>query len=248
MNIDQVAQELQMIRNLRKELLTYSFENNLAHIPSALSMLDYVNELFTKKLVTPIDKIVLGKPFGAQAYYLVWRKLGYLQEIEKLSMAVKHDEIPFVTYSEETIGDALGVAAGIAMTTDKMVWVNLTDATLQMGSTLEAIQFIGKHQLKNIMVTVDNNGSQVTGKTNDIIPTNQVIAFFESYRWKVEFNLGPMNRFYMEDRPKVFIMNTKKGQGVPSIAKDIKKWHYRKIQSREELQTLLAEVDEINIT
>jgi transketolase len=228
---------------MRAELLTYSFENNLAHIPSALSMLDYVNELFTKKLVTPNDKIVLGKPFGAQAYYLVWRKLGYLKDIEKLSMAVKHDEIPFVTYSEETIGDALGVAAGIAMTTDKLVWVNLTDATLQMGSTLEAIQFIGHHRLNNILVTVDNNGSQVTGKTNEIITVNPVTSFFTEYGWDVVHTL---HTFQISNKPKAFILNTIKGHGVPSIEKDIKKWHYRKIQSQEELQILLAEVNASN--
>jgi len=227
---------------MRRELLEYSFKQGLAHIPSALSMLDYVDELFTKKLVTPNDKIVLGKPFGAQAYYIVWRKLGYLQDIEKLSMAVKHDEIPFVTYSEETIGDALGVAAGIAMTTDKLVWVNLTDATLQMGSTLEAIAFIGQHNLKNILVTVDNNGSQVTGKTNEIIPIGPVTDFFAEYGWDVAHTL---HTFYPGNRPKVFLMHTKKGSGVPSIEKDIKKWHYRKIQTAEELQLLVAELPAI---
>jgi transketolase N-terminal domain/subunit len=227
---------------MKKELLEYSYKNNLSHIPSALSMLDYVDELFTKKLVTPDDYIILGKPFGAQAYYLVWRKLGYLSDIEKLGAGVKHDEIEFVDYSEETMGNALGVSAGIAMTTEKLVWVNLSDAALQMGNTLEAIQFIGHHKLKNILVTVDFNNSQVLGNISDILPVEPVINFFHENGWQVntgieDFNIGEL--------PKVFIMKTKKGNGVPSIEKDIKKWHYKRIETLEELQSLVAELPDI---
>lgn len=224
---------------MKKEMLRYSFKHKLGHIPSALSMFDYVNELFSKKLVTPTDKIVIGKPFGAQAYYTIWKELGYLTDIDCLSIAVKHDEIDFVDYSEETIGDSLGVAAGIAMTTDKLVWVNLTDATLQMGATLEAIQFIGQHKLKNILVTVDYNGSQVTGKTNDIISVDPVINFFENYGWEVYYDL---ENFSISNNPKVFIMRTTKGHGIRSMEKDIKKWHYKKIETLEELHSLEAEL------
>jgi len=224
---------------MKKELLEYSYKNNLSHIPSALSMLDYVDELFTKKLVTPDDYIVLGKPFGAQTYYLVWRKLGYITDIEKLGAGVKHDEIDFVDYSEETMGNALGVSAGIAMTTEKLVWVNLSDAALQMGNTLEAIQFIGHHKLKNILVTIDFNNSQVLGNISDILPVDPVINFFRENGWQVNTGIDDFN---IGDLPKVFIMKTKKGNGVPSIEKDIKKWHYKRIETLEELQLLVAEL------
>jgi transketolase len=226
---------------LKKELLEYSFTQGLAHIPSALSMFNYVYDLFIKKLVTPEDFIVIGKPFGAQAYYIIWKKLGYLTNIESLSLAVKHEEIPFIDFSEETIGDSLGIAAGIAFTTDKLIWVNLSDATLQMGATLEAIQFIGHNKLSNILVTVDYNGSQVTGYTHDIIPIDAVIPFFKNNGWDVEYTL---DNFKIETRPKVFIMNTIKGHGIPTMEKDIKKWHYKKIETLIELQSLVAELQD----
>jgi transketolase len=224
---------------MKKAILEYSFKHKLGHIPSALSMVDYVDELFTKRLVTPDDFIVLGKPFGAQAYYLVWQKLGYLTDIDNLSVAVKHDEIPFVDFSEETIGDSLGIAAGIAMTTDKLVWVNMSDATLQMGPTLEAIQFIGQHQLKNLLVTIDFNGAQVTGATDDIVSVEPVVSFFKENGWEVYHDLANFN---ISNKPKVFILRTSKGQGIPSMEGDIKKWHYKKIETLEELQSLVAEL------
>lgn len=225
--------------DLKCEMLEYSFKHNLGHIPSALSMFDYVYELFTTQRVTPSDRIVLGKPFGAQAYYVIWKSLGFLDNIDNLSIAVKHDEIPFVDFSEETIGDSLGVAAGIALTTKNKVWVNLTDATLQMGATLEAIQFIGQHNLANILVTVDYNRSQVTGRVDDIIKVDPVIEFFRNYGWTVKYQLDD---FEIEQAPQVFIMNTTKGCGIKSMEQNIKAWHYKKITSQKELQSLVAEL------
>lgn len=224
---------------IREELLRYTYKNNLTHVASALSQVDYINELFTKKLVVPYeDKIVIGKVFGAQAYWVVWKKLGYIDQIENKGF-VKHEEVPFVDFAEYTLGNGLGVATGIAMTTDKKVWVNISDGALQMGNTLEAIQFIGHNCIKNIMLTVDFNGGQVTGKTDDVLTVEPVIDFFKGYGWDVEFDL---TNFKLGDRPKVFIMRTTKGNGIKSIEQDIRKWHYKKIETYEELQSLVAEL------
>jgi len=204
-------------------------------------MFDYIEELFVNGLVKQDDKIILGKPFGAQTYYVIWKYLGWIDDIDKLSVAVKHNEIPFVDFSEETIGDSLGVATGIALTTEKLVWVNLTDATLQMGTTLEAIQFIGHNKLKNILVTVDYNNAQVTGNTNDIINVEPVIDFFKGNGWEVIYD--DLTQFYIGDNPKVFIMHTTKGNGIRRMMDNQKMWHYRKIASQEELNMLIGEIE-----
>ena len=236
----------------RQQLLEYSFNNKLSHIPSALSMLDYIDVLFTKKFVNPNDKIVIGKPFGAQAYYLVWQDLHYITDIEKLNVGVKHDEITFVDYGEETMGNALGVAAGIAMTTDKTVWVNISDACLQMGNVLEAIQFIGHNKLKNVFVTVDYNNSQVTGNIEDIIKVDPVINMCRQYGWWTqEVDGHDRNQLVstfknLTDRlPNIVFCKTIKGKGVKQMEKDIKKWHYKKIETSIELQSLVEELQDI---
>lgn len=238
---------------MRSELLEYSHRRGLGHIPSALSMVDYVDVLFTEQHVRPLDDyIVLGKPFGAQAYYIVWQKCGFLNKIDNLSIGVKHEEIPFVEFSEETMGNALGVAIGIAMTTNNRVWVNISDAALQMGNTLEALQFIGHHNIKNIFVTVDYNGSQVTGKTGDILRVTPCIDFCRHYHWWVQVVDGH-NRSALKGAfnnlvntaPNIVFCKTAKGKGVPSIEKDPELWHYRKIQTSEELQSLVQELRDI---
>jgi transketolase len=239
---------------MKEQLLRYSYDNKLSHIPSAMSMIDYIDVLFTNRIVTPDDFIILGKPFGSQAYYLVWQKLGYLTTINHLNVGVKHDEIAFVDYSEETIGNALGVAAGIAITTDRLIWVNISDAALQMGNVLEAIQFIGQNNLKNIFLTIDYNNAQVTGNTNDIISVRPTIQFFKEYNWFVQEvdghdhkKLKSVFTNIVNNTPNVVFCHTIKGHGCNSIATDIPKWHYRKIGNDTELQLLVSELNEKHI-
>lgn len=235
-----------------QELLQYSFSTGLRHIPSALSMVDYIDVLFTESFVVPNrDRIVIGKPFGAQAYYLVWQKLGYLEQIESLSVGVKHDEISFVDYSEETIGNALGVGIGIAIANpNQRVWVNLSDGALQMGNTLEAIQYIGHHQIKNIFVTIDYNDAQVLGKVSDILSVGPVEQLFSNYNWEVSKVNGHNQKLLKSTfkslkntRPTVVFCSTIKGGRCKTMANDIKKWHYKKIETEEELQSLINETN-----
>jgi len=232
-----------------EELLTHSYNNGLSHIASALSMLTYLNELFFNQIVTPNDKIILGKPFGSQAYYLIWKKLGYLNEIKGLNVGVKHDEIDFVDYSEETMGNALGVAIGISlMNPTKRIWVNITDATLQMGNTLEALQFIGHNKLTNIFVTVDFNDAQVTGVTSNILDVKPIVDLCRNYNWHVQsvdgHNKNELRKSFSgisNYKPNIVFCLTKKGYGIKSIEENSQKWHYRSIQSEEELKLLLSE-------
>lgn len=229
-----------------KEVIQFSYDKEFSHIPSALSMLTYIDVLFRKEIVKPYrDRIVLGKPFGSQAYYTLWKDLGHLQVTDNLSIGVKHDEIDFVDYSEETMGNALGVAAGIAMATDDTVWVNLTDATLQMGSTLEAIQFIGHRKLKNLVMTVDYNDMQVTGKPSEIIPVDPVIPFLRNNNWDVcavnghdQNELTSKFSVTSNQQPTVYICNTIKGYGVSCMEDDPVKWHYKKIDESDLRQIL----------
>jgi len=228
-----------------QKLLEYSFKHKLAHIPSALSMYNYLECLF-EHYIDKEDIIILGKPFGAQAYYLIWKEMGWLDDIDNLSVGVKHEEIDFIDYSEETIGNALGVAIGMAIAQpQKQVFVNITDATLQMGNTLEAIQFIGHHNIHNILVTIDYNGNQVTGSTDEIIGVDGVESLFRDYKWNVYHSIDGNDfedccntlqkwdtEYHYEKkflRPSVIYFHTTKGYGVPYMKKNPKEWHYKKL-------------------
>ena len=156
-------------------------------------------------------------------------------------MGVKHDEIDFVDYGEETMGNALGVATGIALACENQsVWVNITDATLQMGSTLEAIQYIGHHGIKNITVAVDYNRMQVTGDTNEILTVDPIINMCRNYKWDVHVvnghNVDEIKHSWnrRSQSPAIYFYVTTKGHGVDYMVQDPVKWHYRPIEALDE--------------
>jgi transketolase N-terminal domain/subunit len=232
-----------------KQLLKYSIENNLRHIPSALSQFSYLKYLLPK-FDYKNTNIVIGKPFGSQAYYMIWKELGLITN-QKLSYGVKHDELDFVNYSEETLGNALGIGAGIALgSPDKLTYVNLSDGALQMGPTLEAIQFIGKHQL-NMLITIDFNGMQLTDTIQNVSGINcfNIEAMFRMYDIETHFyDTKVLNDYGMNlvidntlqdqkeiKKPIVVIFKTSKGQGVKEMEDDSVLWHYKELTDINEI-------------
>jgi len=219
--------------SLVKKILEYSIEKDLGHIPSALSMLDYLEYLFRNHLDRDWN-IVIGKPYGAQAYYIIWKEL-YGLDIDNLSYGVKHNEIDFVDYGEETLGNALGIASGMSYN-KKPTWCNISDAVLQMGSTLEAMQFIGKNK-QDILLTVDYNNMQLTGRNDQNII--DAYSLFFDFGWNVLLvknkDYSKIKGFIKKKGPKVILFQTIKGDTVREMEENPIKWHYKKLGSLDEI-------------
>jgi len=234
-------------KKMIKKVLKYSIKNKLSHIPSALSQLSYLTNILPN--IDHYDwNIVIGKPFGAQAYYCIWQKMGLIPKNMTLSYGVKDTELDFVDYSEETLGNALGVASGIQLANNKKTYVNLPDSVFQMGPTLEAMQFIAKHQ-QDILVTVDANDAQLTGDTKDIIgmDADKIYQLFELNGWMVylieivqdedndnEELIEAMQKLQVRG-PTALIIETKKGSGVQEMEDDPVTWHYKQLGSLDEI-------------
>lgn len=233
-----------------KKILNYSIKNNLRHIPSALSQYSYLKYLLPKLDYSKIN-ISVGKPFGSQAYYCIWEKLGLIKPNQKLSYGIKHKELDFVNFSEETLGNALGVAGGLSLAEpNKLTYCNISDGALQMGPTLEAIQFVGHNKL-NILLTVDFNGMQLTDSTQNTMGINSfnIEGIFELYNWNIHFyDTRILNEYGMNlvidivlkeqkeiKKPTVIIFKTSKGQGVKEMEEDPVSWHYKELKNIENI-------------
>ena len=234
-----------------KKLLEISAKYKFGHIPSALSMYKYL------RYILPVIKkdfnIVIGKPFGAQAYYTIWEEMGYIEDIAKLSYGVKHNELDFVSYSEETLGNALGIAYGFAMCQDKPVWCNISDGALSMGPTLEAIvntqYFLGKMK-SNILLTIDVNRQTLLNKTPFNI--SSMIKLFESNGWmtiSMDMTKSFENHNYhikniidgilkkYNHKLTVIFFKTQKGYGVKEMVEESITNHY-KVYDEDEIKKL----------
>lgn len=235
-----------------ERIVKNSYLGNESHIPSALSMVNYVYEV-CKLIDQNNTNIVIGKPFGAISYYEVWKDLGWIaKEPHVLNfpsvLSDKHGNgFDFIDYSAETLGNSLGVATGYAITKDKPTWVNISDAALQMGCELEAILHISQLSKKGLplLITVDNNNSQVTGETDDINSIQPVIEMIKSSNIEVveysdassihkdfkrsnNWDLGRvMKDAFDHDTPAVcIIFNTTKGYPIIRYVNDAPKYHY----------------------
>lgn len=229
------------------EIVRQSFLNGWSHIPSALSMYTYVDTIFKSRLVdiSKGHRVVLGKPHGAQAYYIPWKELGLIETFEGLNTSIKMGQVDFVDFTIDILGDALGVAAGIAIGSNDRVWVNIGDATLQMGNTLEAIQFIGQNKIDNIVVTIDWNDAQRCGKCSDIIDIKPVFNFYKENGWDLRIVDGhdrdDISKNWLAakfNKPTVFVYKTVKGYGYPEMINNIMEWHYKTLDEKSIRQIL----------
>lgn len=186
--------------------------NNI-HCLSSISQNKFLNFLFKNNIIKIDDNIVLSKSYGGFSFldnYLKKTKEKYVKKI-----VIDNFDYKFIDFSNDVLGDALGVASGICLANNKLTWVNSGDACLQMGSMLEAIEFIGEHNL-NIKLTVDFNSYQLTSKIKRSIEDYD--ALFKNFGWNAfiiknnDFNILKEN-FRKENKPTVFLIETNKKIG-----------------------------------
>jgi transketolase len=215
------------------------------HVPSALSMVDYLTVMFEH--VDPRrDRLLLGKPFGAQAYYAAFAARGWIEPSWELYGSsipewtyIIGREHPLVHFIDDSMGNALGVACGVAHAHRGLVYVSCSDAALQTGTLWEAVQYGAARRLGNLLVSIDNNDMQVAGPVSEICPVEPLTEKFVAFGWRVfrcdGHDIAAVDRAVRaalgrSDRPTVLVFDTTKGKGV-SFMEGSREWHYRKLDA-----------------
>lgn len=213
----------------RLKLIDRAYYDNCMHIPSALSMLDYFYFL-DRKIDYNKDALVIGKPYGQLAYHTVWNSDNNLLVIGKTQK---------VTWADTTIGNCLGVAAGLAMSGNyNNIFINIGDGSLQEGTILEASQFIGscKIFLSKIILCIDCNNMQCVGNTYQT--TDDVQNLFSTFKWNVVVVDGHNDRECEQlsvesDRPLCIVFDTVKGYGIKCMEENPVEWHYKRMTTSD---------------
>ena len=235
------------IKNIRRNILKMSHLTKAGHIPSALSMVDYLYILFKSNFIDITeDKVLIGKPYGSQAYYAVFADMGLIEE-EDLWTFGEDDSLltygvtakfPGIDFAEDTLASCLGVACGMALSfknrsIDKKVYINVSDASLQAGTVWEGVMFASANNLNNMVLTVDYNKQQILCETFGL---ERIEEMFRSFNWQVyrcdghdpKQILKAYKHYFsrVPSKPTVFIFDTIKGKGVSFMESDLK-WHYK---------------------
>jgi transketolase len=245
--------------DLRRLILRQSFDSGVGHIGSSLSIADLLVAILGG-IDRMRDTFVLSKGHAALAYYCALHLLG---EIDRAQLATYcgddthfgvHPEpgVPGVAFATGSLGHGLSLATGVALANAvkndaSHTLALLSDAELNEGSTWEALQFAGHHELNLLTAIIDNNGQQALGQTRDIIDLSAFDKIADLLGWDVRVIDGHSvpdisEAVFGEPRlkPRMIVANTVSGKGVSFMEHKVA-WHYLPL-SQDQLTQALGEI------
>ncbi len=152
-----------------------------------------------------------------------------------------HDNLPGIRIASGSLGQGLSVALGASLSKklnndNKLVYVLLGDGELQEGQNWEAAMFASANKVDNIIATVDLNGKQIDGSTDEVLSLGDLKNKFLSFGWEIlelkEGNnidliiktLKKAKALTRKEKPVIILMETEMGNGVDYMM-GTHKWH-----------------------
>ena len=245
-----------LVIQTRRDILRMVHAVNSGHPGGSLGCVEFFVTLYNKIMKHDHDNFsndifILSNGHISPVYYSTLARAGYF-DIKELSTFRKinsrlqghptnHDNLPGVNISSGSLGQGLSVGIGVALSKklnndDSLVYVLTGDGELQEGQNWEAFMYASANKVDNIIVTVDYNGQQIDGSTEDVLDIGNLKLKLESFNWKVlEIENGnSLDDVYktlneakensMKGKPVVILMKTIMGNGVDFMMHS-HKWH-----------------------
>lgn len=146
------------------------------------------------------DLFFLSNGHISPVFYSVLARSGYfpvseLATFRKINTRLQghpctHDNLPGIRMASGSLGQGLSVAAGAAQAKklnkdNHLVYVLMGDGELQEGQNWEAIMYASANKVDNVIATVDLNGKQIDGPTDEVLNLGSMKAKFEAFDWDV---------------------------------------------------------------
>ena len=222
------------------EFFTALYFDVLRHNPSAFTMDGRGEDLFflSNGHISP----VLYSTLARSGYFPVSELSTFrLINTRLQGHPTTHDGLPGVRIASGSLGQGLSVAVGAAQAKklngdSHLVYTLHGDGELQEGQIWEAAMYAGAKKVDNLIATVDANGQQIDGSTDEVLPMGDLGAKFAAFGWDVMHlehgnDLDAVRAALREagtrtgrGKPIVIIMKTAMGHGVDFMA-GTHKWH-----------------------
>lgn len=146
------------------------------------------------------DIFFLSNGHISPVFYSVLARSGYfpvseLATFRKINTRLQghpttHDHLPGIRMASGSLGQGLSVALGAAQAKKlnkdaHLVYVLLGDGELQEGQNWEAMMYASAKKVDNLIATVDLNGKQIDGSTDEVLHMGSIKAKFEAFGWDV---------------------------------------------------------------
>ena len=257
---------------LRQIALTMIYEAQSGHPGGSFSAADIVTALYFKEMnIDPKnprwedrDRFVLSKGHNCPIQYAALAKLGFvtfetIYTLRKFGSPFQGhpcmNKCPGIDISTGSLGQGLSCAVGMALggkldQKSYRVFALLGDGECQEGQIWEAAATAVKYKLDNLIVFVDENGLQLDGTTDEVMPNQALEEKFAAFGFETRRIDGhSMEEIvetldYVRDRkngkPKCIVANTVKGKGVSYMENECD-WH-GKAPNEAQYQQAMAEL------
>ncbi len=249
-----------LVTQVRRDILRMVHKVNSGHPGGSLGCTEFLVALYNEIMELNKDFDMNGK--GEDLFFLsnghispvlysVLARKGFfpIKELNSFRLInsrlqghpTTHEGLPGIRIASGSLGQGLSVAIGAAISKKlnqekNNVFVLMGDGELQEGQNWEAIMFAAGKKVDNLIATIDLNGKQIDGKTDDVMPMGDISLKFKSFNWEViELKEGNNLKKIIETlqiakkktgngKPIVIIMHTEMGNGVDFMM-NTHAWH-----------------------
>lgn len=215
------------------------------------------------------DLFFLSNGHISPVWYSVLARAGYF-DVKELSTfrfldtrlqghPTTHEGLPGVRVASGSLGQGLSVSIGAAQAKklnndNALVFTLMGDGELEEGQVWEALMYAAAKKVDNIIATVDLNGQQIDGSTNDVLSLGNLKMKFEAFGWKtleikdggnIEEVVDVLNTAKAQAHkgiPIIILMHTVMGNGIDFMMGS-HKWHGI-APNDEQLANALAQQEE----
>ena len=273
MNEEKIAMLKERAKPLRKTAVTMIYEAQSGHPGGSLSAADMVAALYFSEMhIDPQnpnwadrDRFVLSKGHVCPILYSALGILGYFPESvlhtlrQEGSMLQGHPSMvkcPGIDISTGSLGQGAACAVGMALAgkrdgKDYRVFTMVGDGEINEGIVWEAMMCANKYKLDNYIMLFDNNGLQLDGTTDQIMPgldmSKKAADFgFDVYEidgHDMEQILDTFDkiRAAKNGKPKFINAHTVKGKGVDYMENSLD-WH-GKAPNKEQYESAMEQLE-----
>ncbi|NBV14002.1 MAG: transketolase [Sphingobacteriia bacterium] len=221
------------------EFFTALYFNVLQHTPKPFSIIGKGEDVFflSNGHISPVWYSVL-----ARSGYFPVEELNTFRRIDSRLQGhpTPHEGLPGIRIASGSLGQGLSVACGVALAKkldqdSRWVYTLHGDGELEEGQIWEAALFASHHKIDNLIATVDVNGQQIDGTTEQVMSLGNLRWKWEAFGWIVfETDGNDMKSLLTtlsiaknatrKNKPVVILMKTVMGKGV-SFMEGKHKWH-----------------------
>jgi|TARA_Y100000996_G_scaffold23581_2_gene16981 transketolase len=262
-------------QQVRRDILRMVHKVNSGHPGGSLGCTEFLVSLYNEVMDHDTNFNIDGKDEDifflsnghiSPVFYSVLARNGYfpIKELNTFRLIdsrlqghpTTHEGLPGVRVASGSLGQGLSVAIGAALSKKinndiKTIFVLMGDGELQEGQNWEALMYASAKSVDNIIVTVDINGKQIDGPTNEVLDLGDIRSKFESFGWltieldegndieSIILTLNKAIKLLGNGSPVAILMKTEMGNGVDFMM-NTHAWH-GKAPNDEQLKIALLQ-------